>query len=590
MPTYSYTFALYDKISNPMQRIAASGNSAYDKLTGKQKKYNAAVDAGNKKVGIFSNGVGKLKAAVGGLIGLQMGRTMLRWASDMEQTQVSFQTLTGSVERGNKLFNQINQFANITPFNNADLMQSAKTMLNFGINVEKVMPSLKMLGDVSGGNAERLKSLTLAFSQVSSQGKLMGQDLLQFINAGFNPLMILSQQTGKSMSQLKDEMSKGQITAEMVAQAFKIATSEGGMFYNMMEKQSNTLGGKWSTFMGKLQNSLASLMLSQNDVFAKVMDKLIAGVDWFTNNLPKIQTWISRIVGVLGKAYSIIKANAETIKFLGVVIGSAVLAYKAWNIAMRAGMAIMGIYKATVFTIAAFTRGWAVAQRALNIAMLSNPIGLIIAGIAALAAGIIWAWNKFEGFRGAILGTWEVLKGFGDIIKSFVIDRIKGLISGLGSIAQAFKELFQGNWGAAWDAAKSGVSSLAGTDAVRNALQAGAQLGQKFRAGFEKGKSLGTIKMPSAITGVMRGTGTVTASDSIPVGDNLSTSTEVQSGISGITGGGIRNNNISINLDSLINTFTINSETIEGVERMRDIVTEQLLRVLNSSNRLSTQQ
>lgn len=601
MPTYQYIFSLQDKLSNPMQRVAASGNSAYSKLTGKQQQYNRLVDDGSKRMGVFSGGVGKLKAAIGGFIGLQVGKTMFSWATGMEQTQIAFQTLTQSVEVGNKLFEDIAKFANVTPFSNSALQKSAETMLSFGINAERIMPNLQMLGDVAGGDADKMRSLTLAFSQMSSAGKLMGQDLLQFVNAGFNPLNVIAQQTGKSMSDLRDEMSKGNISAGMVADAFKVATSEGGMFYQMMAKQSQSMGGKWATFMGKIQDSISRLMLSQGNVFTKILDKMIAGVDWFTARLPQMEAFLSGVAQVLGNVYHWLQANANTIQFLAVTIGGAMLAYQGWMLAMRAHLAIMTIYKAAMFAAIAFTRGWAVAQRALNITMMTNPVGLIIAGIAALAAGVIWAWNKFEGFRGAILGVWEVMKGFGDIIKNFVLDRIKGLLSGIGSIANAFKELFNGNFEAAWDSTKAGLRGIFGVDAAKNAIAAGQKLGASFSQGFEKGKDPSTkIKMPfSGILGggggagspggVMGGLANVTGAGS--GGSGIGTSADIKDGIAGITGGGQRNTNINVTLGSLIETFHLTSETLdEGVDRMREVVTEQLLRVLNSSSKLSTQQ
>ena len=101
-----------------------------------------------------------------------------------------------------------------------------------------------MLGDVSQGNKERFDSLTLAFAQVGSAGKLSGQDLLQFVNAGFNPLNEISKMTGESMAELKERMSAGGVSAEEVAEAFKHATSEGGQFYQAMEHRAKPLTGR----------------------------------------------------------------------------------------------------------------------------------------------------------------------------------------------------------------------------------------------------------------------------------------------------------------------------------------------------------
>ena len=138
------------------------------------------------------------------------------------------------------------------------------------------MPDLKMLGDISLGNKEKFNSLALVFGQVKSQGRLMGQDLMQMINAGFNPLMVISEKTGESMESLKDKMSKGQITYEMVADAMRTATSAGGQFYNAMDNQSKTLQGQFSTLKDSVQEFAGEVSQDLSDYLAQeVLPSLI---------------------------------------------------------------------------------------------------------------------------------------------------------------------------------------------------------------------------------------------------------------------------------------------------------------------------
>lgn len=217
-----------------------------------------------------------------GYLGFKTGGQIIKMGADMEQTRLQFETLLGSVEKSKRMVDDINQFANVTPFTNGGLFTNAKMLMNFGMEGEKVLPVLKMLGDVSGGNKDRFERLALAFGQTQSAGKLMGQDLLQYINAGFNPLNEISRITGKSMGDLKEEMSEGNISAEMVAEAFKHATSEGGRFYNLMEKQSQSLAGRWSTFVGKLQLRLTNFAEGGlNGVLKRVVNFGITFIDRF---------------------------------------------------------------------------------------------------------------------------------------------------------------------------------------------------------------------------------------------------------------------------------------------------------------------
>ena len=116
---------------------------------------------------------------------------IVKLGSEAEQTNVAFSTLVGNEAKAASMLGEITQFAAETPFGKLDLTKNAQLMLNFGVATDRVLPLLRQLGDISGGDAERLSSLSLVLGQVSAAGKLQGQDLLQFINAGFNPLQEL---------------------------------------------------------------------------------------------------------------------------------------------------------------------------------------------------------------------------------------------------------------------------------------------------------------------------------------------------------------------------------------------------------------
>jgi tape measure domain-containing protein len=171
----------------------------------------------------------------------------IKYNAQMEQYMASFEIMLGSAEKATSMVSELKEFAAKTPFEFTDLAKGTQMLLAFGTSAEDIMPTIKMLGDVFQGNKEKFDSLALVFGQVSSQGKLMGQDLLQMINAGFNTLKVISDKTGESMASLKDKMSAGQITIDDVTQAFVWATEEGGQFYNAMENQSKTFNRQLST-------------------------------------------------------------------------------------------------------------------------------------------------------------------------------------------------------------------------------------------------------------------------------------------------------------------------------------------------------
>lgn len=196
------------------------------------------------------------QTTVGGILGgaalgislKNMGDFAINASKNFEQAQISFTKMLQSEKDGQKLINDIQALASATPMTTDSLNTNARLLLNFNaVAKDEVIPTLKMLGDITGGDEARMNSLTLAFAQSASAGRLMGQDLLQMINAGFNPLQIMAEKTGKSISVLKDEMSKGKITTDMVIQAFKDATEAGGKFYGLMEAQSQSKAGLEST-------------------------------------------------------------------------------------------------------------------------------------------------------------------------------------------------------------------------------------------------------------------------------------------------------------------------------------------------------
>jgi len=193
--------------------------------------------------GMIPGGIGGIAA----MAGIGGAGALLNLAGREELAGVSFEVLTGSKKSGANMLGNLKQYAKDTPYGQNELIAGAEMMMGFGVSEKNVMPSIKMLGDVARADKERFKSLTLAYSQVMASGKLQGQDLLQFVNAGFNPLKELSRTTGRSMADLREEMTKGNISALMVANAFKSATSEGGLFHNMTERMSTTFVGRLST-------------------------------------------------------------------------------------------------------------------------------------------------------------------------------------------------------------------------------------------------------------------------------------------------------------------------------------------------------
>ena len=249
------TRAQIDQTKNSMQQMVTgaimTGFNTLKTVTGSIAQgfvavSKAAAEAASAIIDKMNKAVMGLTAA-GTAVVAGLGKIGLEYNAQMESYVTNFSTLLGSTEAAVKKVEELKKMAAATPFGMEDLAAATQTLLSFGIEANKTTPILKALGDVSLGNKEKFSSLALAFGQVSSAGKLTGQDLNQMINAGFNPLNEISKRTGESMEQLRDRMSKGAISANEVEQAFMDATSAGGQFYNGMEAASKTTEGLIST-------------------------------------------------------------------------------------------------------------------------------------------------------------------------------------------------------------------------------------------------------------------------------------------------------------------------------------------------------
>ena len=211
-----------------------------------------------KKGGILSSigsglaqglGIGAGLGAVGAIASattaiVNFGKASFTAAAEFEQLRIAFSTMTGSLDAGDRLLQQIREYASATPFGTKALVELSKQLLAYGFAADEIIPTIDMLGNVAAGvGQEKLPNLVLAMGQIRANGKLMGQDLNQLINAGFNPLQVIAEQTGETVTQLREKMEKGLITFKDVQNAFRLATTEGGRFNQLLQRQSKTTAG-----------------------------------------------------------------------------------------------------------------------------------------------------------------------------------------------------------------------------------------------------------------------------------------------------------------------------------------------------------
>ena len=177
---------------------------------------------------------------------------MISVRTHIQRSEAALTSFLGSKEKADQMMESFKKMAATTPIDLETLTSSTQMMLGFGVSADTAGKMMHVLGDISGGNTQRFQGLSLAFSQMTAAGRLMGQDLLQMINAGFNPLAEISKKTGKSVSELREEMSKGAISSQQVTEAFISATEEGGRFHGMLKAQSQGLAGSFAKLKGAM--------------------------------------------------------------------------------------------------------------------------------------------------------------------------------------------------------------------------------------------------------------------------------------------------------------------------------------------------
>jgi len=263
-----------------------------------------------------------LTTAAAGALALGAGIAFIKdsstKAAGMESLITQFEVLTKSASKSQELIASFRNEAIKSPLSVSDYAQAGKTLMAFGTSADQALPILKILGDVSMGNAERFGSLALAFAQTQAAGRLMGQEVLQFINAGFNPLQEISRKTGRSMVELKQAMEDGAISSGMVTEAFRSATSAGGLFFGALEKGAATMEGK----MAKVRDAVDGVQIA----FGTGMNEgLKTALDSASSFIPQLESKFTSAGKIFGTAIKqAVEGDLELFAQIGILIAEAV--------------------------------------------------------------------------------------------------------------------------------------------------------------------------------------------------------------------------------------------------------------------------
>ena len=495
--------------------------------------------------------------------------------ADLQQANITT-LLRGDVEKAKALYAQLSDYGVKTPYDKAGLIEAQKTMMSFGLSSEFAFGKLKNIGDIAMGDVQKMQSLSLAFAQATSAGKLQGQDLMQMINAGFNPLQVISERTGESMAQLKERMSKGSISAQELAQAFEWATDKQGLFYQGAEKAGQTLSGKFNKMMDsitelalKVYEAISPVLSPLVDLAAVIFSSIGQGIGWLIQKFQEGNPIIWGIAGAIG------------------IFTTALILHNTYT---------------AIATAWQNRLTWAVIKT--NLAFLANPITLIIAGIIALIAIIAYCIVGVSGWGKA----WEYT------------------VQGMKYSWEAFVENFQLLWTVAKNTFMAGIDACklawykfkeavglgdstenqAMINKIQNDLQ---ERAKSVTEGYKKanearekakeafGKAWDSLEFKSfkeVKDGLMGKLGMKTESSPAPgvspiTGETTTTTGEGTKTKDNIVSGGTRQTHINIQIGNVgTDTKVYVSSVREGVENFGAMVKEELLRAINSINQMQT--
>lgn len=520
--------------------------------------------------------------AVGGITNFIGG--VAKAAGETQAFEGSLQALLQSKEKADALGAQVKEFAAQTPFSANEVRQSVTQFIGFGFEADKVIDTLGNLGDVAAGLNVPFGDLAQTYGRLKEGDVLDSLSLKSFQRQGIPIVRELANVLGVSKDEVTGLVSEGKVGFSALEQAFANMTAEGGIFYGQLAAKSNSitgqlsnLGDTWEGFKSHIGEAFAPLISNSLGAVSDGIEKLRAGFDW-------------------------VVAHGQAIKEVFVGLGIATAAYGAmllvnnraliWNNALQAMAAVrsgaMALWTGLTTTAVG---GATAAQWSWNAALLANPIGLVIAGIAALVGAVLYAWHHFEGFRAAVYGLWEAAKS----TFSGLLGLAKTYLGPLGEMAGGLGQILKGVFTLSWDDVSAGWKQMA--QGTANMLKSLAEtpgkvrdIGLKAGMAYAQGDAEGRASFQADQAKKSEGTNAYNATPQAP-GQNVGAAGLVGGQApatkgegSGVTVGGSTGSGrvITMNIE-MKNSFALPKDGNMGAREVAERVIGQLVAKLNDA-------
>lgn len=285
-------YAKYSGSVSPAKDMTNQMTNAFAQMIAEMKQAPTVGEGISSLFGRLNGDARQLAMSlVGGLGFEQLAEHIFNVRSQFQQLEISFTTMLGSEQKAGALMDELIQTAARTPFNMTDVTEGAKQLLAYGIQANEVNDTLVHLGDIASGLNIPLGQLVYLYGTTVSQGRMFTMDLHQFMGRGIPMAETLGQIMGKTVSQVQEAVTKGEVGADLVKEAIMRMSAEGGKFGGLMSKQAETLQGRWSNIEDTIDQAINSIGKKTQGIFGTGLD-LISSL---------IENW-ETLVKVIGSA------------------------------------------------------------------------------------------------------------------------------------------------------------------------------------------------------------------------------------------------------------------------------------------------
>ena len=261
----------------PLQRVneqTKALSKSTDKLKGRLDKSSKSFKNTGKSAKEASKGVKTFANALSPLIKALAIAATARFVfvktAELETQRKSLEVLTGSLEKTNKIIEELQQFSAITPFTSSELIDQTKRLKAFGFETEELVDTTRRLAEVAGATGADLQGIATAFGQIRAKGKLQQEENLQLLERGVDITTELKRITGLQGDAFEKAQRQGKIGADLVNQALINLTNEGGKFFGGATLQAETLNGQLST----LKDNVEKLAVAIGDFLGPILKRV----------------------------------------------------------------------------------------------------------------------------------------------------------------------------------------------------------------------------------------------------------------------------------------------------------------------------